>query len=231
MKVEESQQREKRAIRFLLAFLLGILIGVIVGCTHELALEPSKFYKKTLRFEVDGQSAIGTISLPQKPQYRINIETPQKPQLVKISSCHQEQLFIKPGKALEFVYKPDPYLEAIDAPCPVEISVLEESGQNRWGLLDFKLPGETMTAKVHCNGQVFPAAGSYICQSRDGLIQALEFNGQVYSLNADGCSKIEGKGSLFFIKTAISTCLYIFGSQNGELFRLMTFGYNEATLE
>lgn len=206
------------------------LVLSLIQCTHKI-LDSKSTYRKTLKFEVDGESSYGTYSAKKKQSYNLEIYVPQKPNFVKLTSCHQERIFIKPGKEIEFEYRPDPDIESGDLPCPLEISVIEVSGKNQWGLIDFKLKSESLPAHIQCNGSSIDAKGSYICQSRFGLIQSIEFQEELISYSPENCNTIEPRqGKKFYFSINEGNCFYIFSNKNG-MFRLVTFGYNEALLD
>lgn len=210
-------------------FLFLILLS---ACAHDKILDASKNYRKTLNFSVNNEYASGTHSAKKKNSYHIEISTAQKPNLVKITSCHQEKVFIKPGKDLEFTYRPNLDIEANNLPCIIEISVLEESGKNQWGLIDFQLDSEQLTAKISCSGIVTNTKGSYICQSREGLIQEVEFDKEVSALTSEECNKIESEDrKKFFYQTSEGMCFYLFADNSGQMYRLITFGYNDMILD
>lgn len=211
---------------------LLIVLLLLSSCANTKLLDIGKSYRKTLNFTVNGEEAVGTLSAKKKSHYHMEIYVPQKPRLVKLTSCHQEKVFQKPGKSIEFDYRPDPDVEAGELPCIVEISALEDSGKNQWGMIDFKLPSETLSATVYCNGDVFTTKGSHICQSRQGLIQKVEFDRTITSYAPEGCNKIEPeKGKQFYFSTTEGNCFYLFYDEAGSLYRLVTFGYNEVLLD
>ena len=209
-----------------------ILLSLLISCAHNPILEPEVTYRKTLRFVVNGEQAKGTYSAKKKPLYHMEISVPQKPNIVKLTSCHQERIFIKPGKEIEFDYIPNPDIEAGDLPCIVEISALEESGKNQWGMIDFQLPSEKLASKINCNGEVFNSIGSAICQSRVGLVQSIEFDRTVTSHTPQDCNIIDPiKGNKFYFSVTEGNCFYLFSDGAGGFYRLVTFGYNEALID
>lgn len=209
---------------------LGLVM--VVGCVSPRALDVSKTYRKTLRFSVNGERATGTYTAKKKPIYKIDIAVPQKPAVVKLTSCHQEHIFQKPGKEIDYDYQPNPDIEAGNLPCLVEISALEESGKNQWGMINFQLPVENMDASVQCNGEVVKTNGSYVCQGRADLVQGVEFDRDVSSYSPEDCNTIEpSQGSKFYVSMSEGMCFYLFADGAGKLYRLVTFGYNEALLD
>lgn len=211
-----------------------ILFVIIIaqGCASTKLLDIEKTYRKSLHFKVNGEYAKGTFTAKKNKAYHLEISTPQKPNLVKITTCHQERIFVKPGKELSFEYKPNPDIEANDLPCFLEISVLEESGKNQWGLIDFKLDSENIPARISCNGDIINTKGSYVCQSMEGLIQEIEFANEVTVLSPKECNRITpDKGKKFFYQTTEESCFYLFSEEKRDMFRLITFGYNEIILD
>ena len=209
-----------------------LILSLLQSCVSDKLLDVGKTYRKSLHFEVNGESAKGTHTAKKKNSYHFEISTPQKPNIIKITSCHQERIYVKTGKELSFDYKPHPDIEANNLPCLVEISALEESGKNQWGLIDFQLDTEKLPARVSCNGDIANTKGSYICQSREGLIQEIEFDHDVRVLSPEGCNKITpDQGKKFFYQTTEGSCFYLFSDPKGEMYKLVTFGYNEIIID
>lgn len=221
-----------QVIAFLIVVSFLALLSLSGSCTSPRALDVGQTYRKTLRFSVNGERATGTFSAKKKSLYDLEISVPQKPTLVKLTSCHQERIFQKPGKEIEYEYRPNPDIEAGALPCLLEMSALEESGKNQWGVINFQLPQENLDARVHCNGDVIKVNGSHICQSRVGLVQGVEFVGDVSSYGPEECNTIDAShGSTFYVNMTEGTCFYLFADSQGKLFRLVTFGYTEALLD
>ena len=207
---------------------LLLAIATIVGCSHIAELDPGKIYNKTLTFSVNGQPAVGILAAKHSASYRLDFQLPQKPDLLKLTTCHREMIFHNPGKALSVRFDPYAPLEAGDLPCTMEISALDVAGANQWGLVTFPLGGETLAARIYCNGAMSTAVGSNVCQSRADLIQAIEFEEAVEAWTPSSCPEIRpNRGTRFYYPTADGSCFLIFSAASGATFRLHTFGYNE----
>ncbi len=217
----------------LIAVIVSIGVVLLGGCSvSEKLLDTQKVYKRTLRFRVNGEAAEGVYSAKKNSSYRLDLALPGKPNILKMTTCHRERIYLRPGKELSLDYRPS-HVEA-SAPCAMEISALEDGGtKNQWGMIDFKLDEETLPALVHCNGEQTRAVGSQVCQSRVGLLQAIEFAQPVSALAAEGCGKMEGDTTpgRFSFAMPKEACFFLFADGAGRLFRLVTFGYDEVLLD
>ena len=204
-----------------------LLLLLCLACTHDKILDIGKTYKKTLRFAVNGQRGSGVLVAKKSGVYHLEIFTPQKPNILKVTSCHQERIFYKPGKSIEFDFIPNPDIETDETLCFIDISAIEESGKNQWGLVDFKnsfsLPG-----RINCNGDSGNAIGNSVCQARAGLMQSIQFASAVKAVSPELCDKMRSEdGRTFIFNITEGSCFYLFQGTDGNIHRLVTFGYNE----
>lgn len=174
---------------------------------------------------IDGVKAKGVYVAPRRAAYKIRFELPDKPNIVKLTTCHREETFRDTGKKLEYEYKPVVGLEDRGS-CLLELGAFDDEGAHAWGLIDF-VDQETLKASIGCNGEKVNALGVSICQSKAGLLQTISFESAVQVFSNDPCPKMETKDGLNFIyQMAEDKCLYLFTDKQSE-HRLTTFGYQE----
>ena len=161
-----------RAIVFMWPILFLSCSSVV---QHQTA-KPEIFYKRTMRFTIDGIKAKGVIVLPQKSEYEIHAKTSDSTELLKIFTCHREYHEEKVGKRFEYFYQVTK-LENETA-CPMEIGAFDVKGVHSWGYIEFKR-GETLKAITTCNGKVKTEIGTSVCQAKAGLIQEIRFKEKV----------------------------------------------------
>lgn len=188
--------------------------------------DTAQSYKKTMEVGIDGKLYSGLAILPKRPQYNLEIETPQKPKMVLLTTDHRDIAFVKPGKKVRWEFRPT-YLED-----RLDISVLDDKGKHEWGMF-FIHQDETLRALLECNGDSYrpQPAGMSACQSRIGLLQIITFDVPVSVYHPDRCPEPESKDNKsFVIKLAEGICHYLFDSGQ-ELHRLITFGYTGVLLK
>lgn len=226
-----------------------LLLLAITGCsTFELPMlqqggTGNVYYKKDLKFTVNGESFEGLAVLNTGTSYAFSI-APEKPfDLFTAATCHREidadQVTIEKKsrwfgasnkQVVRFEYTPRLGLET-GTYCGLEIGVYDkDNGQEYWGFIDFNNDiGRGLDALVYCNGEKLAASNSAICQSRAGLIQKVSFNEPVEVLS--DCSDFETEDSLGFkFQMPYESCVSLFHNENG-MFRLTTFGYNRIKIK
>ncbi len=192
-------------------------------------MDPAKLYKKEVEMSINEHKAKGVQVELKKPSYKFIFELPEKPSVVKITTCHREDTFRDVGKRLEYVYQPVHGLEDVGY-CPLEIGAFDVEGAHTWGMVDFQ-DDETLLATIGCNGQTFRYLGVSICQSRYGLIQTIKFEDPVKVFFNEPCDKPETKDQrVFMIEAVRDKCVYLFASAEKN-HRLTMFGYDEVYIK
>jgi len=159
-------------------------------------LDPKVYYRHDMKVWVDGVYSEGTIVVPKKPSYQIKLEAAGKLDILKIISCHRETAvqgssgFLVSNKTYSFQYVPIPGIES-EKPCPLRLEGYEEKhGRHSWAIVDFQENKHQLPATVLCNGSFYQFKGVSICQSRQGLLQMIQFPSPV---KVKIVSKIEGR--------------------------------------
>lgn len=182
-------------------------------------------YKKEMYFKINGLKYQGVASVKMTDRYEIELEIRQKPDLLKISTCHREITIEKPGKT--FYYEYFPVKRETKVPCLMEIVALDKSGEHSWSLIDFVAKDELLKAKIGCNGSEYQAVGSTVCQAKAGLIQTISFDKPVRASYSDRCPQLNHKFEKDFEYLVFEgVCQYLF-YDGKDFFRLMTFGYTK----
>lgn len=223
MKLFSISKTKQQAIK------LTLLTAFLGGCATTNNFAVDTIYRKEVNMQVDGLKTQGIYVAGKKPSYKLRFELPDKPNVVKITTCHREETFRDVGKSLEYEYKPVLGLEDTGS-CMLEMGAFDETGANLWGLIDFE-DTEKMPAWVGCNGLAYTSRGASICQSKSGLIQSMTFARAVTAYSKESCPKMESKDNLVFTYVmAADKCIYLF-SDGIEEHRHTTFGYDEVLIK
>ena len=205
--------------------LLMVLWTLLHSCGHRPSFQLEKTYRKDLRFSDSAGTHEGTYIASVKDRHHFRLLFREKPRLVKIRSCHREIVYENPGKSLDFTYSPEAGLEDKIDPCFLEFASFSASGYNQTALVDFRRD-ETLEAMLTCNGERSIHQGVSICQSREGLLQRLEFDAPVSADGLASCPKLVGNAQTFIFPISMGICLYFF--YDGTKFhKLVTFGYDD----
>lgn len=205
-----------------------VLIFMLFGCaTVQPQMDTQKLYRKDMAVKVDGVKMYGgTYVLNKRKAYEIKAYLYTRSVVVfKASSCHREIVWMKPGKDVEFIYKPLNKLEN-DGYCPLELGGFDTKAQHSWAFFDF-INEENAPANLACNGVVSTVYGVSICQTRSGLIQRIEFQGRMEGYNLKRCNKAETEDyKTFTIEVNRGKCVYFFRGKT-VTHRLTTLGYDD----
>jgi hypothetical protein len=181
-----------------------------------------------MEIEVNGVRAIGITVAPFSSNYVITGETDERIELLRINTCHFEKIIENVKKKFEFHYWPQPIER--ESICPLEISAYDVDGQNSWAFIAFDRH-ENLASTLTCNGATKKTGGVSLCQSREGLVQEIEFDVEVqFKKGRDTCYTPETKDNKKFeFKMSPDRCVYVFYA-GGKLHRMMTLGYQDFLL-
>ena len=176
--------------------ILTILSLVVASCAMTpQPFEPESFkkglYRKDMKLKANGYSGHGFVVAPAAETYKVEVRAMGKLDLFTMTSCHREITqedagykgrflgFGKNNKLARVEYQPAVGIED-NGSCPLEFGGYEKGrGRHSWGFLipehkDAKLP-----SVVKCNGRDTQYRGVSACQSRAGLVQRIEFPGEI----------------------------------------------------
>jgi hypothetical protein len=210
--------------------LLLSMSGFFISCASvQQELDPKVYYENTLEMEINGQKYYGVGVVKKQKEYKIRIRHPQRKSLdyVRFSSCHREQASNSEGSDWSFGFSPTENLEDSGS-CLFHFESYNKSGKHGWGIIDVATEKESLFATVRCNGKVISDTTT-ICQSRNGLVQEIEFNSDVVLSTKvlDRCkigAPIETFRKLQF-KMPNRECVFAFISSDFKIHKLTTIGY------
>ena len=229
----------KKYGQFLLA---AYAVTILSSCSQPVIqkLNPDVVYKKDMVITIDGKVGEGVVVVPSKELHDLHIIAQGDLDLFTFTTCHREEVAedasnvterkgifkkkIEKKREIKLQYKPN-LIEKTGA-CPVQLGGYEEEkGRHSWGFIDFETSDAVLDATLFCNGQTINSNGVSVCQSRAGLIQAIEFKEEVFIAPTKGCEIGYEKGTFFKFPIRKGQCVYAFMNKKMEIHRLTTLGY------
>jgi len=225
-------------LMFLLRFLtkkeilLIVPVFFLMACSSfQQDLDPEIFYKRDIKIEINGQEYEGVTVVPQAPVYNLLLTPKGDLDLVLVTSCHREYSGEALGGGLfsknEFPYEYIPVSGLEDVPsCSLRVNVYEkDKGRHSWALIAFEHGDLTLRAVLKCNGAVKTYSGVSVCQSKEGLIQRIEFDEIVRAWSPPGCVSVGKRGKVFEFPISLGECQYSFETQDKKRHTMTTIGY------
>ena len=227
-------------------FLLLILL--LSGCSttkpppkpHQY-LDNTKIYKRDMILSVDGQHGEGILVVEKKPTHNFIVTSRGQLDMFTLETCHREwtkerswNVEVPSGifgwgrtisqDKIQFNFIQTD-LEKGD--CIMELGGYEaKGGRHSWALIDFQDEIDTLPAKIFCNGQLIESKGVSICQSKQGLLQKIEFENETLMESSVNCRMKKNQGKEFEFLTKKDRCMYHFlDTKTERTHRLTTFGY------
>jgi hypothetical protein len=115
--------------------------------------------------------------------------------------------------------------------CWMKVIAITSKGETHSAIIEFRA-GESLAAKLLCNGKTDPAQGVGICQSRSGLLQRIEFDVPVLFAEQEGCAAMKPAPGLTPVDDSAyeymlspGFCSYKFMDEKRRQFSLTTYGY------
>jgi len=187
--------------------------------------------------------------LPYMDHYKLTVPGGKKVAMFTIRSCHEEATTENPSKGLrkykDFIdIEYTPTVERGEA-CPMYLSMYKKNQKYSTALVVFEHPDYQLDATLYCNGFVSQQHGVSICQSREGLLQRIDFDepvaiGDPVNGPADrskdhlNCPKLpltKDKKSTGLFLQPNRECIYpIIGLKSGKIHQFYTVGYENIIL-
>lgn len=201
--------------------------------------DANTFYKRDMWLSVDGIQREGVLVGARRASHHFDIQAKGKLDLFTLESCHRDISRENAGQSglfgdkreVELDYAPVAGLEDTGS-CVVRLGGYEKlGGRNSWGFVDFEDPGTTLPADVKCNGEHFGSNGVTVCQSKQGLLQQIQFPGPVVVTPSTACPLPPSQdGRTFLFPIAARECVYNFlevvkPGTPARQHRLTTLGY------
>ena len=195
------------------------------------------FYKRDMDLKVSGRRAEGVLVLPKATSYDFEIRAKGRLDLFTFATCHREETRERAGerglfgdrRRVRLKYAPVD-LESGPISCPVQIGGFEKKkGRHSWGFVDFEHESMKLPATIFCNGRTLKATGVSACESRQGLIQVIQFQTEVFWPER-GCPRFEtedNKRLRFTMPQGQTTCRFKERSELGREFRITLMGYQK----
>jgi len=213
--------------------LLTFVAYLLSSCqTPGLAQSETLAYQKSLLISEMGSSSVptvGMVALDYKDAYHLTFEAKEVPKNIRVSNCHRDLLF-ENVKTKKFVYYFEPtHLERGD--CLLHVTFLDANNKHQYGAVSFRDDGENVPAIVQCNGAVQKTYGASVCQARAGTIQGIDFSvkmrGKTETPDCEQPTRTDKVGNAWQLPVKSEVCLYLFESEDGDLHKLTTFGYDD----
>lgn len=223
-------------------FTLALLAGLVSCASEEKTptLNPDTVYKRDMVLSVNGIKGDGVLVVPQKDVHKMHIIAQGDLDLFTFTTCHREEstenasnvttragLFrrtIEKKREIDLEYTPT--IIERSGGCPVYVGGYEqEKGRHSWGLIDFETDDAKLPATLSCNGATVESNGVSICQSRNGLIQAIRFKSSVRVSPEPECDLGKTAGDYFEFSIKKGQCVYAFMDADKKIHRLTTIGY------
>jgi hypothetical protein len=227
-----------------------LLIFLLSGCASNLTtdMKPSTFYKRDMLITVNGYVGEGVLVVPKAAKYDIEVTARGDLDLFVFTTCNREwtkerawtadndsynplffwKRYLDSKRKVSFTYTPNT-VEAND-PCPIWLGGFEKiKGRHSWAYIDYRTEKETLPATILCNGKNDRYIGASVCQSKEGLIQAVTFEKEVVTSPDEDCPISANRGTYFEIPLKKAECVYIFRTieKPRQDHRLTTLGYEE----
>lgn len=199
-------------------------------------LQTEKFYQRDLKVDVNGYGFRGVGVIPKSGSYRLKLRSKGEMDFVALSTCHRELTGEDKGDEWEVNLAPVNGIEN-EGLCPLMISTFERKrGRHSWAYFDFEDPKNTLDAKIYCNGASYSTMGVSVCQSKNGLIQEIEFPVRVAFTDGDvrcpGPVSVDPGGVRIRLATPPRICVYAFVEAESphRVHRYTSLGYEDYLL-
>jgi len=231
--------------KLLIILFMGYLAHSCATASENQKLDSGKFYKRDMIVTVNGKIFEGFAAVPKAEKYDIHVEARGDLDMFIMTSCHKEEqkerawnvkktirsgLFgwgrkkIDLKREVSFSYYPNS-LER-DGDCPMELGGYENRhGRHSWAFIDFESEKYKLPAKINCNGRVIESNGTTVCQSRNGLIQDIEFSEEATLADNNDCKIASKKSKRFEFAMPEGKCVLVFASKDLKFHKLTLLGY------
>lgn len=231
----------------------GFFNTIFGSAVEKSTRSPIYVYRADLRFQVDGVVFDGVgATLVEGPKDievwseinldRVEVETCSRQDVCQIKAgalaCDKRDSdnpqgkfeidtgwFGDAGKHMIYHYVPSP--KEVSESCPLHIKVYDKKVLASWAFLAFR-NGEDLPATFSCNGVGWKFSGHSVCQTKQGLIEQIQFamSPDDYDVDKECTMTKMPDGRTFEIRPALGLCTGKFYYQ-GHWHGMDVIGYDE----
>lgn len=206
---------------------------VLTGTASQgVAKGPLYTYRADILLTLEGKTFDGLAATKLTGPLDIKIESKVKLDRLQITSCARQDVFEAVDKTWyggvghAMIYHYVPIRAEFAGACPLYIEAFDKSGLAAWGLVGFR-SDETMQAHIDCNGKGVTYAGYSVCQTKNGLEQALVFQDPVDDFEIEPiCNGVTADNKTFTFHPGLGVCRASF-YRKGEWHTLNMIGYDQ----
>lgn len=201
--------------------------------------EPSIYYKRDIQMNINGFDFDGTGVVKKSDKYKFKIKAKGNLDLFIMATCHREitsesawtkKLFVDKKEA-SFEFIPN----EIEFDCPLNLLGAEIiKGRHSWGFVDFESNEYILPAINICNGEKINSNGVSVCQSKQGLIEEIRFEVEVFvsPVEQECQTFLSNSGNIFKYNIPENECVYLFVEKQKphRKHKLSTIGYQDVLL-
>lgn len=212
---------------------------LVAGCATARTITtrtPLYKYRADVQITAAGKSINGMISIPRTDPVTIQVDSPVRMDLVRISSCNRDKTlenvgqktswfgWSESGKQLTFDFSPNEVER--EGFCPVYIQIFDKDLLTAWGLVAFRTD-EKMKATVSCNGLDYGATGLDACQSMQGFEQGLRFEKPIKFVPKGPCDVKRIDDKTLRVRTTAPGFCTVTAFDGADYFVFILLGYDE----
>lgn len=222
-------------IRCIAAFLFIVCLGCTTAQTVT-TRTPLYKYRADIQITVGDKSINGLISVPRTDPTRIQIDSPVKMDLVRVSSCNRDYTREQVGlsgfgwwaeSGRRYIFDFEPNEVEREGFCPVYVQIFDKDLLTAWGLISFRTT-EKLKAEVSCNGFQYEAEGLDSCQSMYGFEQGLRFNSPIkYVPKGSNCDVRRISDRVLRVRTSAPGFCTVSVYDGKDDFTFVLLGYDE----
>ncbi len=194
-------------------------------------LDPDILYKRDIKIQINNKEYEGATVLPHARTYNLLLTPKGELDLVLVTSCHREYS-VEPSSSgvfskneFPYSYTPVPGLEDVPS-CSLRVNAYEkDKGRHSWAFIAFEHEDLTLPATLKCNGKISSFNGVSVCQSKEGLIQRIEFREIVRAWSPEKCGSVGKRGKIFEFPISLGECQYTFEAKDKKRHTMTTIGY------
>ena len=228
----------QKMMRLTVAAFVGLVVLVATSScqtpsfTASQGLTDGFIYKRDMRVCFGDRCATGVLVAPKMDIYQFKVEAFGDLDLFTMSSCHREETttehkgkWIFENRKVEGQYVPEPKIES--GYCPLYIGGYDKKGRHSWAFVDFETEEKPLNGRLYCNGQMALPQGVSVCQSRAGLLQAIEF-AETVTVGKNRCGvSTDGTTNRVEMVMPKGECVVVFFGSEGRRHRLTLIGYDQ----